>query len=585
MAILFERVLSRYLDSFTFGSVQVQMNSYNLMNMKSIYNTTRILALFIAALSVSFVSASAQGVVNNGAKINITAGTIMNIDGGGFKNETSGEVTNAGIMQVEGTWENNDAGGVFATNAGSVELDGAAQNITGSEPTDFYDLVTEGSDHKTLVGVDANVFNVLNLNGKSVRLNTNTLDIESPSPFAITGTGKVISETGPAVGGYGVLRWNIGDTEDNYVIPFGTDAATPVDLSFGYNITTHGSPTSPYKSFSTYVTDSENSFTGPNITVNPTPGMWTDLPTTVNHLTDDYIQAAHYWTVDRFWIIDEENIGEGNGGYGAIPRFQYQFKYGQNEVAAPNHITEANLVPQRYNHTEDKWGDWLYGVPSAINNPVTNAVTIQIGLAPGTVGEDLYPVWTLVDNSDPLPIELVRFIGQCEDGKITLNWTTWTETNNDHFTVQRSNNGTEWEVVDVIEGAGNSNQPLSYEVADELAYGGTSYYRLGNTDFAGKVEYSDVLAVTCGSDENEFDFVNAYDVDHTELIVEFTSRENEDYTIMLFDASGRRVLDNGGVGYDGLNKVRLDVADLSRGIYIINLSNGTKKFSKRVMLK
>lgn len=530
----------------------------------------------------------AQGVVNS-AKINITSGTYMNIDNGGFTNNSGGEVTNNGTMQVEGDWENNDAGGVFATNAGTVQLDGAAQDITGSQPTDFYDLTLQGSDHKTLNGVDANVYDVMNLNGKSIRLNTNTLNIENASTAAITGTGKVISETGPASGGYGVLRWNIGTNTGNYTIPFGTDAATPTDLSFGYHITTAGSPSSNYKTFSTYGTDAYNSFdevSYPNITPGPYPAAaWSDLPYTVEHLTDDYIQAAHRWVVDRFWIVDAENIGQGQAGYAVKPRIEYVFKYADAEIAAPNHITEANLVAQRYNHNLDKWGDWLYGVPSVITVPGSNTTTIQIAQDATTWTEDMFPVWTLVDNSDPLPIELVRFVGECMNGEIDVEWTTWTETDNDFFTLERSNNGTDFEMVDVVDAAGNSNEPRNYKVTDTEPYGGTSYYRLKDTDFGGKSTYSDIVAVTCGSDANDFGFVNAYEVDQTQVVVEFTAADNEDYTIMLFDASGKKILEHGGNGYEGMNKVRLDTDDLARGIYIVNLSNGSKKFSKRVMLK
>lgn len=550
--------------------------------MKRFYALKQITITAFGLAIASF--AGAQGIVNNGAKINVASGTYLNVDNGGFTNETGGEVTNAGTMQVEGDWENNDNGGVFTANTGTVELDGASQNITGTQPTDFNILVTEGTGHKTLVGVDANVYNTLNLNGQSLRLNTNSVAIENSATTSVTGTGKVISETGPASGGYGTLRWNIGTNTGNYTIPFGTDAATPADLSFDYNITTAGGPSSPYKTFATYVTDSENSFTGPNITTNPAPGSWTDLPTGVQHLTDDYIQASHYFVVDRFWIIDADNIGDGAGGYSGTPRFEYQFKYDQSEVAAPNHIDETQLVAQRYNHVLDKWGDWLYGVPTVINSPGSNEVTIQIGLDPSTVNEDLFSVWTLVDNSDPLPIELVQFDGDCRGDGTVLSWTTWTETNNDFFTLERSLDGTNFEIVDIVEGAGNSNQPLTYSVKDESPYSGTTYYRLKDTDFAGKSSYSDVIAVTCGDDENEFNFVNAYDVDQTDLVVEFTANDNEKYNIMLFDAAGKRILDQSGVGVKGLNKVRIPAGELARGIYIVNLSNEVKNYSKRVML-
>ena len=553
--------------------------------MRRVY-TVKVLTVMTIAMTLSVVTYG-QGVVNNGAKMNIASGTYLNIDNGGFTNESGGEVTNAGTMQVEGDWENNDAGGVFATNNGTVELDGAAQDITGSQPTDFYDLTVQGTGHKTMNGVDANVFDVLNLNGQSIRLNTNTLDIENSSNAAITGTGKVISETGPASGGYGILRWNIGTNTGNYTVPFGTDAASPADLSFGYNITTAGGPTSNYKTFATYVTDSENSFTGSNITTNPTPGQWTDLPNTVNNLTDDYIQAAHYFTVDRFWIIDEENIGEGQGGYTTQPRFEYVFKYLDAEIAAPNHITEANLIAQRYNHTLDKWGDWIYGVPGVITNTGTNTTTLQIASDASTWTEDMYPVWTLVDNSDPLPIELVRFVGECTGDGVALSWTTWTETNNDFFTLERSLNGTDFEMVEIIEGAGNSNQPLAYSIKDNAAYSGTSYYRLKDTDFAGKASYSDVIAVTCGDDEDGlvFNYENAYEVDNTDLVVEFTARDNESFSVTLFDASGKQITSRSGTAVEGDNKVRFPSGNLARGIYIVNLSNNIKNFSKRVMLR
>lgn len=567
--------------------------------MKTFYSQTKFVLAALIGLTLSTADISAQGVVNNGGKITIASGTFFVVDNGGFTNQTNGTVTNAGTFDVDGDWENNDAGGVFgatptASTGGLVRLDGAAQDIQGSDETNFFNLTVMGSGKKTLDAVDASVFGTMSMSFQSIRLNTQTLTLENAGlgPGAISNFGGfIISETGPASGGYGTLKWNIPSTSTgNYTIPFGTDAGAPANIAFGFNITTAGTPTSAYKTFATYGTDAFNSFdevTYPNITAGPYPGAaWSDLPTTVNHLTDDYIQAGHRFVTDRFWIIDEDNIGEGNGGYSAQPRFEYVFKYLDAEnTAAPNHITEANLVAQRYNHTDDKWGDWLYGVPGVITNTVANTVTVQIASDASTWTEDMYPVWTLVDNSDPLPIELVRFVGECANGKVELAWTTWTETNNDYFTVERSNSGTEFEIVDVIEGAGNSNQPLSYTVTDDIPYGGTSYYRLKNTDFAGKGEYSEILAVTCGTDENDFIFVNAYNTDNSEFMVEFTATENEDYTIMLFDANGRMILDNDGVGYGGLNKVRLNAGNLARGIYIINLTNGQRNYSKRVMLR
>ncbi|MDP6909407.1 MAG: hypothetical protein QF371_07875, partial [Flavobacteriales bacterium] len=332
---------------------------------KPLFTISRFLCLTVLGLGITSVDISAQGVINNGGKISIASGTFLIIDNGGFTNETNGDVINAGTMYLDGDWENNDADGVFgatptALTGGIVRFDGAAQDIQGTDETNFFNMRVEGSGKKTLDGIDANVYGTLTLSFQSIRLNTQTLTLENSGlgPAAISNLGGyIISETGPADGGYGVLKWNIpASNTGNYTIPFGTDAGSPSNIAFGYNITTAGTPTSNYKTFSTYDTDSENSFTGTNITVNPLPGQWTDLPTTVNNLTDDYIQAAHYFVTDRFWIVDEDNIGEGNGGYSVRPEIEYVFRYLDAEIAAPNHITEANLVPQRYNHTDDKWG-------------------------------------------------------------------------------------------------------------------------------------------------------------------------------------------------------------------------------------
>jgi len=122
-------------------------------------------------------------------------------------------------------------------------------------------------------------------------------------------------------------------------------------------------------------------------------------------------------------------------------------------------------------------------------------------------------------------------------------------------------------------------------VLDLESYGGTSYYRLKNTDTYGKEEYSQVIAVTCGTELTDFTFINAYEIDNTDLLVEFTASENERYTVTLFDASGRIVYNHNSKAMDGMNKVRLPVGNLAHGIYIINLQNDTRRFSRKVLMK
>jgi hypothetical protein len=99
----------------------------------------------------------------------------------------------------------------------------------------------------------------------------------------------------------------------------------------------------------------------------------------------------------------------------------------------------------------------------------------------------------------PLPVELLTFNAQCVDAHVKLTWITASETNSDHFVVERSADGEEWDAVANIKGAGNSNQPISYAYTDEQGAEGTMYYRLKQVDYNGAYEYYGPVTEQCNS--------------------------------------------------------------------------------------
>jgi len=101
-----------------------------------------------------------------------------------------------------------------------------------------------------------------------------------------------------------------------------------------------------------------------------------------------------------------------------------------------------------------------------------------------------------------LPIELVSFVGHCDLGTAVLHWSTATERNNDHFSVERSADLAEWVSIGVVAGVGNSQQATNYEFSDPRPLGATGYYRLVQTDLVGTISYSPTIAVAaCGMKE------------------------------------------------------------------------------------
>lgn len=98
--------------------------------------------------------------------------------------------------------------------------------------------------------------------------------------------------------------------------------------------------------------------------------------------------------------------------------------------------------------------------------------------------------------ANPLPIELLYFNAKPENKAVKLNWATATERNNAFFSVERSADGTKFESIATIAGAGDSYETRFYETADNQPLSGISYYRLRQEDFDGSYQYSNIATVT-----------------------------------------------------------------------------------------
>ncbi|HRD37176.1 MAG TPA: hypothetical protein PLC65_00980, partial [Bacteroidia bacterium] len=94
-----------------------------------------------------------------------------------------------------------------------------------------------------------------------------------------------------------------------------------------------------------------------------------------------------------------------------------------------------------------------------------------------------------------LPIELKEFNAVPKGNGVDINWSTATETNNDYFTIERSNNLEQFEAIHQMPGSGNSYTTKYYSYTDKQPLQGLSYYRIKQTDKDGKYTYSELKAV------------------------------------------------------------------------------------------
>ena len=94
-----------------------------------------------------------------------------------------------------------------------------------------------------------------------------------------------------------------------------------------------------------------------------------------------------------------------------------------------------------------------------------------------------------------LPIELGSFLGYPIQDGVIIEWTVYSEVNNDHFTIDRSSDCYNWNELTKVQGNGSHNNTIIYNVFDESPLTGVNYYRLKQTDYDGNYKYFNPIAV------------------------------------------------------------------------------------------
>jgi hypothetical protein len=211
------------------------------------------------------------------------------------------------------------------------------------------------------------------------------------------------------------------------------------------------------------------------------------------------------------------------------------------------------------NFSDPAGGDgWVYTL-----NVTTGQTYYLLVSKWSTAGSGFTLTWNLTNGASLdcslLPVTLTSFTCAPENGWITLDWTTESEVDNDHYVIERSSDGENFSVFTTMPGKGTTTMPSEYFVADYHPLPGDNYYRLSQVDKDGSQE---ILKTTvCSSPVS-----------------------NEQVTLRVFDMSGRLV-HSSSIEMSDLEST-LRGLDLPSGVYVTALlhSNGRYDLSKYLKL-
>lgn len=173
-----------------------------------------------------------------------------------------------------------------------------------------------------------------------------------------------------------------------------------------------------------------------------------------------------------------------------------------------------------------------------------------------------------------LPIELLQFNAEQAGNDVVTTWVTATETNNDYFVIERTTDGVTLETVGTIDGAGNSTQPLSYQLLDPEPLNGVVYYRLKQVDFNGMHSYSSFVAVTFNHQKETMIYPNP----SADGLFTFLQDDQSANEVGVFSMDLKLIKN---VPVIPGEKVSISIADQPDGIYfLIYMESGMQRVNK-----
>ncbi|HLC82725.1 MAG TPA: T9SS type A sorting domain-containing protein [Bacteroidia bacterium] len=228
----------------------------------------------------------------------------------------------------------------------------------------------------------------------------------------------------------------------------------------------------------------------------------------------------------------------------------------------------GGLWPSSDNYSSYSGGGGLWGTAwtAADINSVNFGVAVSADLS-GIVlpTARIDHIRIIIDYDILLPIELISFEAKCTDKKVEISWAVASQNNNDFFTIERTANGFDFEIIGTVDGAGNSNQIIYYSFVDTVPLEGVSYYRLKQTDFNGEYEYYNLLESVCDGSPS---FVLYPNPASDKLTMKFNYLKNENYMLIVQDALGRTVQTITNIQSE---KIEIEQHDLESGFYFLQL--------------
>lgn len=219
------------------------------------------------------------------------------------------------------------------------------------------------------------------------------------------------------------------------------------------------------------------------------------------------------------------------------------------------------------------------------------AVTMKT-FADGEIG-----VWSNIGCTADIPVSLpgsltcillsqalLAFDGQALENRNKLSWEVDPNIEIKEFRVEKSINGFDWELLETVSFDQNKS---TYELIDQKDLHKVDYYRLALVGLDGKYEFSNVIALANGQEEN-LSLVSsiAPNPSHSNFYFKYTGQDLETpMSVSVLNTLGQEILREQRDLTEYNEVITINSSELSSGIYFVQIKQGDLSTIQRIRVQ
>lgn len=180
-----------------------------------------------------------------------------------------------------------------------------------------------------------------------------------------------------------------------------------------------------------------------------------------------------------------------------------------------------------------------------------------------------------------LPVNLISFELRSSNHSVSLTWVTDQEKNNKLYTIERSEDNSNFISVGEVKGSSSIELRNTYSFTDYAVGSGTYYYRLKQTNLDGTSTYTEIKKVKIVL--NQSDGFEIYPNPVSDDVTISSTTSSDQLMLKLLDLQGGLRLKQAG-NISSLNQaLNTLLPKLAAGTYLIQLNEGEKTVTKKLV--